>query len=72
MGALLDIFENNEGKELGVGDKVLVKSGELLGTEGVVTKYDENTKMISFKPTNLEDFDDILEVEKQIMMKIVE
>jgi hypothetical protein len=39
-----------------------VKSGELLGTEGVVAKFDEITKMVTFKPTNLEGFDENLEL----------
>jgi transcription elongation factor len=64
------MLKHDLSSELSVNDKIQVVKGELNGTQGVITCIEAG--MITFRPTNLEDFDDCLEVNEDFVEKYFE
>lgn len=56
--------------ELSVGDKVKVVQGEMQGATGFIQSFEG--EQIVFKPTNIEDFDDNIGVNKMFVDKFFE
>lgn len=56
--------------ELSVGDKIKVIQGEMQGATGIIQSFDSD--QIVFKPTNIEDFDENIAVNKMFVDKYFE
>lgn len=50
--------------DMNIGDKIYVKSGDLIGTIGKIVDFENNMQGIIFLPSNLDGYDEKLGVEK--------
>lgn len=63
---------NDNGNDLKIGDKIIVKEGELNGVFGKVTNFEDSGEQVVFKPLNLDGYDDNLQVYKVYVIKYFE
>ena len=66
-----NFLKDNLESALRIGDKIIVKSGDLQQTVGVIIKFENMGETLVFKPTNLEGFEDNLCVSRQLCAKFV-
>ena len=65
-------LKRDSGIDIGLGDKILVRDGELQGTKGDIVNFDDNGKTVMFKPTNLDDWDEVLGIDRSSVVKYVD
>ena len=67
---MIAYIKNDFSHEISIQDKIRVVKGELFSAEGLVVSIEDN--MVTFKPTNLEGFDENLTINKQFLEKYFE
>lgn len=66
------LIMNDSGQDLKIGDKIIVKGGELNGAVGKIINFDDRGDQVKFQPTNIEGFNEFLEIEKAAVLKYFE
>ena len=65
-------LKRDSGIDIGLGDKILVRDGELQGAKGPIVNFDDNGKTVMFKPNNLDGWDDVLGIDRSSVVKYVD
>lgn len=65
-------FKRDSGAELSLGDKVYVASGELQQAFGPVINFTDGGQTVCFKPTNIEGFEDPINLDRSLVVKYFE
>jgi len=65
-------FKKDSGIELAVGDKIYVTQGELQQAFGTIVNFDDGGQTVSFKPQNIEGFEDNVQLDRGLVVKYFE
>lgn len=67
-----NFLKDNPESALRIGDKIIVKQGDLQQTVGIVIKFENMGETLVLKPTNLEGFEDNLCVSRHLCVKFIQ
>lgn len=65
-------FKRDASAELTIGDKIYVVQGELQQANGTIVNFDDGGQTVIFKPTNIEGFDDSINLDRAMVVKYFE
>lgn len=64
-----NLINQDSGGDVAVGDKIIITGGELQNVQGTILNFEDDGRIVNFKPLNIEGYTDTLSLDVSLVVK---